>query len=249
VTVRATSTRDRALESEREHEAAAQDSGNVTDDLRAWDAAAETYAASPQIDWFDAFFDRHLPRDLNGATVLDLGCGHGWFSKQLHDRGADVHAVDGSEKLLEIAERDHPGPRYEHVDLARTIVDGTYDYVVALMVLMDVPTLDNLRPTTRNTLVATMLHPSFWLQKTVDDETIGNGGYRRVTSYLERDEWRVESFGGHTHYHRPLMDYVEWIAARQLGVVELFEPPSAGYDGWRRHIPTRLGIAARPIAR
>jgi 2-polyprenyl-3-methyl-5-hydroxy-6-metoxy-1,4-benzoquinol methylase len=224
----------------------------VHDDLRAWDEVAETYAATPQIDWFDGFFGRHLPHDLTGRRVLDLGCGHGWFAGELHRRGADVHALDGSRALLAIAERDHPGPRYEHFDLTTADLIGTYDVVVALMVLMDVPTLDRIRPTIApgGTLVATILHPSFWNQRTVDDATIGNGGYRRVTGYLEHETWRVESFGsgGHNHYHRPLGDYVAWIAGLGLGVIELFEPPSAGYGGWRRAIPTRLGIAARPTA-
>jgi SAM-dependent methyltransferase len=220
----------------------------VSDDLAAWDRAADTYAAQPTIDWFDDFFDRHLPSDLTSATVLDVGCGHGWFAAQLHARGARVTGVDGSSSLLAIAEREHPGPSYRHVDLTSEGISGTFDYVVALMVLMDVPTLDRITPTVTEALVATILHPAFWNQRTVDDDSIGNGGYRRVTGYLARETWNVESFGGHAHYHRPLMDYVSWIRDRGLGMTELFEPASAVYDGWRRDIPTRLGIAARPVA-
>jgi SAM-dependent methyltransferase len=217
-------------------------------DIDAWDSAADAYAASPQVDWFDDFLDRHLPRDLTGARVLDLGCGHGWYAAELHRRGADVTAVDGSRRLLDIARRDHPGPRYEQVDLATDGIDGTYDVVVSLMVLMDVVTLERIRPSITDVLVATILHPSFWNQRTVDEDESRTTGYRRVRGYLEHEEWHVEGFGGHTHYHRPLGFYVDWIADRGLGVTELFEPPSAVYDGWRRAIPTRLGIAARPIA-
>jgi SAM-dependent methyltransferase len=217
-------------------------------DLDAWDAAADSYAATEQIDWFDAFLDRHLPQDLTGRRVLDLGCGHGWFAAELHRRGADVHAVDGSARLLDIAAERHPGPTYEQVDLAATGIAGTYDHVVTLMFVMDVPTLERIRPTVAVNLVATLLHPSFWNQRTVDDSEIGAGGYRRVTGYLDRATWRVEGFGGHNHYHRPLSDYVAWIADLGLGVSELCEPESLGYDGWRRRIPTRLGIAAQPLA-
>jgi SAM-dependent methyltransferase len=189
-----------------------------------------------------------VPSDLNGRRVLDLGCGHGWFAAELHRRGADVHAVDGSARLLDIARTEHPGPTYEQVDLAITGIAGTYDHVVALMVLMDLPTLDRIRPTVTTNVVATILHPAFWNQRTVDDPAVGHGGYRRVTGYLEPETWRVESFGGHRHHHRPLQDYVAWVAGLGLGVTELFEPPSALYDGWRRAIPTRLGIAARLTA-
>lgn len=213
-----------------------------------WDAAADAYVRQPQVDWFDDFFDRHIPVDLTGMEVLDLGCGHGWFAADLHRRGAHVTAVDGSARLLEHAARDHPGPTYRHVDLAEEGISGRYDLVVSLMVLMDLPSLDNITITT-DRLVATLLHPAFFLQKTVDEDDAKTRGYRQVRGYLEHETWRIESFGGHSHYHRPLSHYVDWIASLGLGVTELFEPPAAVYDGWRRAIPTRLGIAAQPVVR
>lgn len=223
-------------------------SGSVTDasadDLAAWDSVAEQYASQPDVDWFDDFFDRHLG-DVTGKRVLDLGCGHGWFADRLVTRGADVDAVDGSAELLKIARASHPGVSFRQVDL-REGIDGEYDIVVALMVLMDVADLAKLRPRVcrGGVLLATILHPAFFLQKTVDDES---GGYRQVRRYLDDEEWWIESFGGHRHYHRPISKYVDWIASLGLGVVELFEPPAASYDGWRARIPTRLGLAARPI--
>jgi SAM-dependent methyltransferase len=217
-------------------------------DLEAWDSVADAYAASPQVDWFDEFLDRHIdPHDLTGLRVLDLGCGAGDLARRLHDRGADVHAVDGSRRLLDIARTEHPGPTYEHVDLATTGIDGEYDLVVALMVLMDVSSLDRIRPRA-DRLVATILHPAFWNQQTVDDADIAHGGYRRVTGYLDHETWHVPGFGGHNHYHRPLQDHVAWMSGLGLGVTELFEPPALVYDGWRRAIPTRMGLAAYRIA-
>jgi SAM-dependent methyltransferase len=219
----------------------------IIEQVQEWDAAADAYVAQPQVDWFDDFLDRNLG-DVAGKRVLDLGCGHGWFAAQLHERGADVVAVDGSARLLEIARDAHPEIDLRQVDLATEGIDGTYDAVVALMVLMDVADLTRIRPTIApgGVLVATMLHPSFWNQKTVDDPELG--GYRRVRNYLDHETWNVESFGGHSHYHRPLGFYVEWLASLGLGVTELFEPPARVYEGWRERIPTRLGLAARPIA-
>jgi SAM-dependent methyltransferase len=218
------------------------------DDTSLWDSPADAYAEQPQVDWFDDFFDRYLPQDLHGRRVLDLGCGHGWFAAALARRGADITAVDGSERLLEIARDRHPGPTYRHVDLSRDGIGGTYDVVVALMSLMDLADLDRVRPTVApgGVLVATILHPAFWNQRTVDEDD--GGGYRRVRGYLAHETWWVEGFGGHHHYHRPLGFYVDWLASLGLGVVELFEPPALVYDGWRRAIPTRLGIAARNLA-
>ena len=212
----------------------------------AWDDVAAEYAEQPQVDWFDGFIDRHVG-DVAGRRVLDLGCGHGWFTHDLQARGADVVGVDGSEQLLEIARTRHPDVAFEHHDLRRGY-EGEFDVVVALMVLMDLPDLAPLRLRVRpgGALVATILHPAFYLQRTVDEDT--GGGYRQVRGYLDEEEWWIEAFGGHRHYHRPLSAYVSWIASCGLGLVELFEPEAAVYEGWRRRIPTRAGLAARPIS-
>jgi SAM-dependent methyltransferase len=214
------------------------------DDLVAWNEVAEAYAEQPNVDWFDGFIDRHLG-DVRGRRVLDLGCGHGWFTSELHQRGADVVGVDGSARLLEIARSRYPGVRFEERDL-RNGYEGEFDVVVALMVLMDLPDLSSLRLqlSRSGVLIATILHPAFFMQKTVDDD---HGGYRQVRSYLGQEEWWIEGFGGHWHYHRPLGAYVDWLASRGLGLVELFEPVPAVYEGWRRRIPTRAGLAARPV--
>jgi tRNA (mo5U34)-methyltransferase len=46
---------------------------------------------------------RHLPRDLRGATVLDVGCNAGFYAQQLARRGASVVGVDHDERYLEQA--------------------------------------------------------------------------------------------------------------------------------------------------
>lgn len=217
------------------------------DDLEAWNNVSAEYAEQPQVTWFDGFLDRHLG-DVAGKRVLDLGCGHGWFTKNLHERGADVVGIDGSEGLLEVARSRYPEVSFEHHDL-RSGYEGEFDAVVALMVLMDLPDLSQLRLGVRpgGVLIATILHPAFFLQKTIDEED--GRGYRQVRGYLDEEEWWLEGFGGHWHYHRPLSAYVSWIASCGLGLVELSEPEVDSYEGWRRRIPTRAGLAARPIER
>jgi tRNA (mo5U34)-methyltransferase len=42
----------------------------------------------------------HLPADLHGATVLDIGCNAGFYSFELAKRGAEVTAIDSDEHYL-----------------------------------------------------------------------------------------------------------------------------------------------------
>ena len=50
-----------------------------------------------------------------GMRVLELGCGTGYFTRELARSGADVIAVDVSPELLEIAKANCSAPnvRYE----------------------------------------------------------------------------------------------------------------------------------------
>jgi len=47
---------------------------------------------------------RHLPADLSGWKVLDIGCNAGFYSFELARRGADVLGIDVDERYLKQAE-------------------------------------------------------------------------------------------------------------------------------------------------
>jgi len=49
-----------------------------------------------------------IPKDLRQKTILDAGCGSGVYSIKLAKRGADVKAIDISEKMIEIAKAEQP---------------------------------------------------------------------------------------------------------------------------------------------
>ena len=77
-----------------------------------------------------SFLDRHLG-EVVGKRVLDLGCGHGWFSNELHRRGADVIGIDGSEALLDIGRARYPHVSFEQVDLLGFSLGGFITQVIA----------------------------------------------------------------------------------------------------------------------
>jgi len=77
-----------------------------------------------------------LPADLNGARVLDAGCGTGAMSAELARRGAEVVGVDISPALIGIAESRMPEAVRTRVRLlAGDMLDerlGHFDHVVAM---------------------------------------------------------------------------------------------------------------------
>lgn len=123
---------------------------------------------------------------------------------------------------------------------------------------MDLPAVGRLladvaaRLTPEGVLVASILHPAFFRQQPADD----GERHRRVTGYLAHEEWWIETFGGHRHYHRPLAWYVQQLRDAGLVLVDLDEPPAlpphrapeeewTDDERWFASIPTMLSFAAR----
>lgn len=78
-----------------------------------------------------------LPQDLQGARLLDAGCGPGQFSLEAARRGADVLAVDLSPTLLGLAQQraEAMGLGNKLRFLAGDMLDplhGSFDYIVAM---------------------------------------------------------------------------------------------------------------------
>jgi SAM-dependent methyltransferase len=234
-------------------------------DLELWNAAAATYAATVGGD-SDSFYRRirgflwERFGDVAGLDVLDLGCGHGWLAEELRVAGGRMTGIDGSSALLDEARERYPNIDFVQHDLSLGLPEGLggYDRVVAHMVLMDIPELDQLladvaaklRPS--GVFVFSILHPAFYSRAIVDD---GPGErYRKVPDYLGHETRWVTSFGGHQHYHRPLSWYVDRLVAHGLLVNGLHEPPSlpredvpeqqwTDYQRWFSRIPTMLAIS------
>lgn len=77
-----------------------------------------------------------LPQDLQGARVLDAGCGAGQLSIELAARGAEVVGADISPKLLDLAASRTPEALRGQIDYrAGDMLDpghGAFHYVVAM---------------------------------------------------------------------------------------------------------------------
>ena len=188
--------------------------------------------------------------DLNGLNVLDLGCGDGWLSQQMSNAGANVLGIDGSDKLLEYARSRYPGIEFIQSDLAYGIPSQVhkFDRIVSTMVLMDIPELDFLMRDVGHLLADTgrfifvILHPCFFQYKIHFDQD-SQVWYRKVTNYQDPQVWRIDSFGGHNHYHRNLTYYTDLLRANDLAITRLYEPEwNPGLDSENAHVVRRWPI-------
>jgi len=113
-----------------------------------------------------------------GMTILELGCGTGYFTHELAGSGADIVAIDISPELLEIARAKRSGPniRYEIKDAcALTYADAMFDSVVGSSILHHLEIEEALREVYRvlkpsGTIYFTepnMLNPQIAIQKNI----------------------------------------------------------------------------------
>ena len=129
-----------------------RDEALIADPAAAWDAAAGAWDGFVEtgLDYWRT--EVHGPAllaacgDVRGQRVLDLGCGQGWFSRQLAQRGAHVVGVDFSAAQLANARRHEAayplGIAYCQLDAALVGEQwpaASFDLVTACMALHDSP--------------------------------------------------------------------------------------------------------------
>ncbi|GIF96338.1 class I SAM-dependent methyltransferase [Catellatospora citrea] len=232
------------------------------------DAAIRRWGAMPRVvletmEQDGDFAKRHLVNpvllrmlgDVRGRRVLDAGSGNGYLSRMLAERGAQVVGVEPGQALFDFAvekETEQPrGIRYVQADLCDLPDLGSFDAVVASMVL---PAIPDWAPAMRacvsalapgGLFVFTVNHPCFeqlwpsWRE---------HGEYR-TRRYLA--EYEIEGPHG-VDFHRPLSTYLNELAGLGCRLREIAEPgldPAVaevgpeGIDAYV-HLPNFLLVAA-----
>jgi SAM-dependent methyltransferase len=200
--------------------------------------------------------------DIQGKRVLDAGCGDGYLSRKLAERGAIVTAVDCSHQMLELAlaeELFEPlSITYHNGDIASLsfLADGSFDAVVTNNVIQDAADFEGafrefcrlLQP--GGIYLHIVNHPCFstpvfgWVK---DGE--GKKLYRKVDRYFERGPflvpWSPKSGMKPTvAWHRTLGDTVNSLISCGFRLLQLLEPEPP--ESWFTLYPDRLDAARIP---
>lgn len=195
--------------------------------------------------------------DLQGAQVLDLGCGYGWHCRYAESQGAStVLGLDGSQRMIDEARRRNPGERicYQVCDLAEyDYPPATYDLVISNLVLHYIADLDAVYRRVYQTLkpggvfLFNIEHPTFTgsvNQEWVYDEA-GRPLYWPVDRYFYPGE-RSTQFLGQTvrKQHHTLTQILMGLlsAGFQLEAVEEAQPPEDMMD-----LPGMVDEMRRPM--
>lgn len=219
---------------------------NDPDAIALWNAKAEDWHAQVGRD---GDLNRRLNSDpvlwaflgdVSGLTVLDAGCGTGYLSRKLAERGAQVIAIDCAERMIEVARRESPDAHaidYRVGSIADLdgIADAGVDRVVSNYVLMDLPDLDHAAGAFHRVLkpggvaVAIVSHPCFPLGDMDETETQGAFAVRWTEPYFAPRRVEEAPWNHFTTpfvwYHRPLRHY--WRAFKQAGfAIDDFDEPS-----------------------
>ncbi|MEG1757464.1 MAG: class I SAM-dependent methyltransferase [Oscillospiraceae bacterium] len=207
--------------------------------IQQWDNAAENYTLSQEQSGF-VEINKKLVCDrfkkFNDQTILDLGCGYGWYTNYLSSIGGNVIGCDGSSKMIGIANNKYPKCRFDTVDIEKTLpyVNSYFDIVFSNQVLMDICNFSGVIDESHRILkngglfYFSIVHPTFYDCHWELDEN----GFRKnkiMSRYLSKYSFENEFWGTTTHYHRTISDYLNTAIEKGFILKKLCEPIS--YDG------------------
>jgi len=210
--------------------------------IETWNEIASTYS-----DWIKeseigkvlyntlqkAFFNSL--DDLNKKTVLDLGCGDGSLSKIFYKQNANVFAIDGSSKMIDIAKAncENENVDFKVGDITESLPykDGSFDFVICNMVLMY---CDNISETIKEVsrilkpngkFVFSIVHPCFvgeW-ETTIKGEIslVFRNNYNEKYSYEKK---LSDSFDKPCLYiNRPIQHYIATLIKNKFSITDFIE--------------------------
>lgn len=146
----------------------------------------------------EVIFDDFLVKEnLKGKTLLDGGCGTGWFTKKAIERGAIVTSIDIAEKLVEITKNKNPQTTALKATLLELpFADNTFDYVISSDVIEHTPdpykaTAELIRVLKPNGKICiTVPNKTFWYFSLVIANFIGLRKYNGFENWVHYSAYK-----------------------------------------------------------
>lgn len=232
---------------------------NTESVTRAWDRAADAYAHGQSIgrDYYRYEFlgpaQVAACGDVTGLQLLDVGCGAGYFAREMANRGARVIAVDISPRMIDHARHQETmtplGIEYgvgDAGELDTIFPVGSFDVATSCLALQDMPSVAQvlravhaiLRPNGR--FVASITHPcSDTPYRAWERDDTGGKRWLCLDRYFEPGpieySWRDWEYDFTTPaIHATLEDWFGWILGAGFRLRGLHEPRPNGQALLRR---------------
>lgn len=173
-------------------------------------------------------------------TIVDLGCGSGFFAEEFSKKGAEVIGIDLSKKLIERA-KENPSSSVKYyvgsADNLPFIKNKSADKATLVLSLQNIEKADmTLKESARilkpnGKLFIVINHPAFRIPKASEwgwDDSKRNQ-YRRIDAYMSESKEKVVTHPGGQpseytiSFHRPLQLYFKFLNKNGFGVSRLEE--------------------------
>lgn len=182
---------------------------------------------------------RKLLPELNGKSVLDLGCGYGHNCIDFVNRGADkVIGIDISEKMLSVAKEESANAKIEYRNMSMTDISNLnekFDFIYSSLAFHYVEDFDTFAKDMYSVLNAggqllfSQEHPI--ITSTVDgaghfnkNETGEKVSYT-FSNYNQPGERRIHWYvDGVVKYHRTFSNIINALAKAGFVIEEVSEP-------------------------
>lgn len=195
-----------------------------------------------------AFFD-HFLDDLKDKDVIDIGCGEGYNTRLLAQRGSRMTGIDLSAKLIEAArqlEKEKPlNIRYRICSLTALagVQSASFDAAVSTMVFMDSPDFDLAAREVFRVLRSggmfyfSIAHPCFWTSgsRWISDKAGRSEGLLTTDYWNDQVFWETLQFVNSPegeldeaisipHFPFRLENYINALANAGFRICRMLEP-------------------------
>ncbi len=181
-----------------------------------------------------------LIESKSGQRVLEIGCGEGFFAREIAQKGSTVTACDISPELIALAEKQGGNVTYR-VSPAQSISwasQNEFDVVLAVLTLQNMEHLDVVMKEVARVMkkdgrfIFVLNHPIIRVPQAssweYDEE--GKVQYRRLNAYLSSKKVEVDMHPGKSgkksvtySFHRSLQEYMKLLRGAGLCVTRLEE--------------------------